>query len=112
MSDLRVGQIVWANSNRWTPEGWVPVRKIATVVDPCVQNDPDYAGQVEIKTAGTLNREFYSRADLETIEEAAEPDLIAAAEAVLASAFVTHYRLISPFKELAAALAKAKGGAE
>lgn len=41
----------------------------------------------------------------------ASPELLEAAEAVLGSTYAVHYRLISPFKELAAAVAKAKGGA-
>jgi len=42
---------------------------------------------------------------------AAAPDLLEAAEAVVTSTYAAHYRLISPFKELVAAIAKAKGGA-
>lgn len=69
---LRVGQTVQAFSNRWTPEGWEPVEEIATVVDPCVQNDDVYAGQVEIRIEGVLNRVFVSRESLEPLS-AVEP---------------------------------------
>ena len=87
-----------------------PVEELATVIDPCVKNGPDYAGMVEIKTEGTLNREFSPRELLEPLEDSAEPTLIEAAEVLLASTFAAPYRLISPFKELADALARAKAG--
>jgi hypothetical protein len=109
MSDLHIGQRVWAHFNRWTPDGWVPVIELATVVNPCVENDPDYAGEVEIKTEGTINREFSPRALLQPVDEPSTPSLIEAAEAVLASPSVAPYRLISPFKELAAAIAQTRG---
>jgi hypothetical protein len=63
-SDLAVGQQVRAFSKRWTPDGWEPVEELAIVLDPCVQNDPDYAGDVEIKIEGVLNRTFVPRASL------------------------------------------------
>jgi len=64
---LHPGQKVIAHSNRWTPNGWEPVADIATVLDPCVQNDPDYAGDVEIAIEGVLNRVFVSRASVEVV---------------------------------------------
>lgn len=42
---------------------------------------------------------------------AAAPDLLAAAKNLMASTYAENYRLISPFKELAAAIAKAEGRA-
>lgn len=78
---LKIGQLVRAFSNRWTPTGWEPVEEIATVLDPCVENDPDYAGDVEIKIEGVLGRTFVSRASVEPIDEpAANPSADGAAE--------------------------------
>lgn len=68
---LHAGQKVIAHSNRWTPDGWEPVADIATVLDPCVQNDPDYAGDVELAIEGMLNRVFVPRSSVEVASAAA-----------------------------------------
>lgn len=70
-TELKVGQQVRAFSNRWTPTGWEPIEQIATVLDPRVKNDPDYAGDVEIKIEGELGRLFVPRWSVEPIEEPA-----------------------------------------
>jgi hypothetical protein len=67
MTELKAGQKVRAFSKRWTPEGWEPVKDIATVVDPCVQNDPVYNGDVELAIEGVLNRVFVDRASVEPL---------------------------------------------
>ena len=65
--DLSVGQAVRHFSNRWTPSGWEPVVDIATVIDPCVENDSDYVGDVEIKIEGVINRVFAHPSNIEPI---------------------------------------------
>ena len=64
---LRVGQQVHAYSKRWTPAGWEPDRELATVVDPCVSNDPVYDGDVEIQIEGVVGRTFVPRASLRPV---------------------------------------------
>lgn len=61
--DLTVGQMVVDTARLWTPDGWVPRRLLARVVDPCVQHDPDYAGYVQIDyvTADYLGPHFVPR---------------------------------------------------
>lgn len=67
-SDLVKGQQVRSFFNRWTPDGWEPVVQLATVVDPCVENDPDYAGKVRISVDGALLDDFVDRVHLEPVE--------------------------------------------
>lgn len=67
MIELKAGQKVRAFSKRWTPDGWEPVQEIATVVDPCVQGDPVYKGDVELAIEGILNRVFVDRASVEPL---------------------------------------------
>jgi Lar family restriction alleviation protein len=69
---LRAGQRVRAHSKRWTPHGWEPVEQDAIVIDPCVENDPDYAGDVEIEIEGELSRTFVPRASIVPVDE--EPE--------------------------------------
>ena len=59
------GDQVWAHSLRWTPDGWEPLRQLATVIDPWVQDDDVYAGDVEVHIEGELSRCFYSPLSLE-----------------------------------------------
>jgi len=66
-SGLQVGQEVRHFFNRWTPDGWEPGEERAIVVDPCVQNDPVYAGDVELKVDGVLNRVFTSLRNIQPI---------------------------------------------
>lgn len=61
------GQQVHACSSRWTRHGWKPVEELATVINPCVENDPVYAGDVEIRIEGVLNRIFVDPASLKPI---------------------------------------------
>ena len=61
MTDLKIGQQVYHRYNRWTPEGWLPVRELATVIDPCVAEDPDYAGQVKLHRFEILSDTFVPR---------------------------------------------------
>lgn len=65
---LALGQEVWAHSHRLADHGWQPVRERAIVLDPCVRNDPDYAGMVEIKIGEVINRVFVARNSLDVIE--------------------------------------------
>lgn len=74
-TELKIGQQVRALSNRWTPTGWEPIEQIATVLDPCVKSDPDYAGDVEIKIEGELGRTFVPRASVEPIDDPAAPSI-------------------------------------
>jgi len=67
---FHVGQEVRAYSQRWTPNGWQPVEDLARVIDPCVSDDPDYAGDVEIAIDGVINRVFVPPSSLEPVEPA------------------------------------------
>lgn len=69
LAPLSVGQRVFVHFNRWTPDGWVPVRAEATVINPCVTGDGVYDGDVEYKTPGTLIREFSPRHNVEVVDD-------------------------------------------
>jgi hypothetical protein len=62
-----VGQKVKIRSNRWTPNGWEPIEQIGTVINPRVENDPPYNGDVEVKIEGELSRCFYSPNSIEAV---------------------------------------------
>lgn len=94
--ELRVGQLVRAFSKRWTPDGWEPVEELATVVDPCVQNDPDYAGDVELKIDGVLNRVFAPRASIEPIVAGAAIRAVLEEAAIAAEALEQSERELVP----------------
>lgn len=72
LPDLKVGQMVIDSFNLWTPDSWVPQERLARVVNPCVQNDPDYAGCVEIDyvPAAWIGRHFVSRNNLRLATDA------------------------------------------
>ncbi|MCT2398498.1 hypothetical protein [Novosphingobium mangrovi (ex Huang et al. 2023)] len=61
---LYPGQKVFAHSRKWSAEGWVPQWDEAVIVDPCVMNDPDFHGMVEIQIEGVINRTFVHRHSL------------------------------------------------
>jgi hypothetical protein len=92
--ELKVGQKVKAFSKRWTPEGWEPIEQVATVIDPCVSNDTDYAGDVELKIDGELSRVFVPRASVEPIAdslgEIAHAERVGYEERILAAEMVAN----------------------
>lgn len=71
--DLVVGQKVRVFSHRWTFDGWEPVVDLATVVDPCVKDDPVYAGDVKLAIEGVFIPVFALRSTIEPVIEVAAP---------------------------------------
>lgn len=72
LAPLSVGQTVLHQTQRWTANGWQPLMERLRVVRPVVENDPTYAGHIELAADRYSQSVFVTRGEIQTLTEAGE----------------------------------------
>ncbi|MGQ3044118.1 MAG: hypothetical protein ACT6R7_16820 [Brevundimonas aurantiaca] len=72
LAPLSVGQTVLHHTQRWTADGWQPLVERLKVVRPLIENDPTYAGHIELAADRYSQSVFVTRDAIQTLGEAGE----------------------------------------